>query len=74
MECAAVGIPEERHEEAVKLLVVRSNPTLREGNVSLFCHDHLTGYKRPKYIAFRDELPKSNVGIVLSHALRPETQ
>lgn len=73
LECAAVGIPDERQGEAVKLFVVRNDPTLREEDVSRFCHDKLTGYKRPKYIEFRDELPKTNVGKILRRALRPTT-
>lgn len=71
MECAAVGIPDERQGEAVKLFVVRSDPTLREEDVARYCHDNLTGYKRPKHIEFRDELPKTNVGKILRRALRP---
>ena len=71
LECAAVGIPDERQGEAVKLFVVRSDPTLREEDVARFCHDNLTGYKRPKHIEFRDELPKTNVGKILRRALRP---
>lgn len=72
LECAAVGIPDERQGEAVKLFVVRSDPSLREEDVARYCHDNLTGYKRPKYIEFRDELPKTNVGKILRRALRPQ--
>jgi len=72
LECAAVGIPDERQGEAVKLFVVRSDPSLREEDVARYCHDNLTGYKRPKHIEFRDELPKSNVGKILRRALRPQ--
>lgn len=70
LECAAVGIEDAKQGEAVKVFVVRSDPTLREDDVARFCHDNLTGYKRPKYIEFRDDLPKSNVGKVLRRALR----
>ncbi|WP_374412846.1 AMP-binding protein [Hydrogenophaga sp.] len=70
LECAAVGVEDARQGEAVKLFVVRSDPSLREEDVARFCHDNLTGYKRPKYIEFRDELPKSNVGKILRRALR----
>jgi acyl-CoA synthetase (AMP-forming)/AMP-acid ligase II len=70
LECAAVGIEDAKQGEAVKVFVVRSDPTLREEDVARFCHDNLTGYKRPKYIEFRDELPKSNVGKILRRALR----
>ncbi|TNF58749.1 MAG: long-chain fatty acid--CoA ligase [Burkholderiales bacterium] len=72
LECAAIGIPDERQGEAVKLFVVRSDPSLREEDVARYCHDNLTGYKRPKYIEFRDELPKTNVGKILRRALRPQ--
>jgi len=72
LECAAIGIPDERQGEAVKLFVVRSDPSLREEDVARFCHDNLTGYKRPKHIEFRDELPKTNVGKILRRALRPQ--
>ena len=70
LECAAIGIEDARQGEAVKVFVVRSDPTLREEDVARFCHDNLTGYKRPKHIEFRDELPKSNVGKILRRALR----
>jgi long-chain acyl-CoA synthetase len=70
LECAAVGIPDAQQGEAVKLFVVRSDPTLREEDVARYCQDKLTGYKRPKVIEFRDELPKTNVGKILRRALR----
>jgi long-chain acyl-CoA synthetase len=70
LECAAIGIPDENQGEAVKVFVVRSDPTLREEDVARYCHDNLTGYKRPKHIEFRDELPKTNVGKILRRALR----
>jgi acyl-CoA synthetase (AMP-forming)/AMP-acid ligase II len=70
LECAAIGIPDESQGEAVKVFVVRSDPTLREEDVARYCHDNLTGYKRPKHIEFRDELPKTSVGKILRRALR----
>ena len=70
LECAAIGIPDEKQGEAVKVFVVRSDPALDEDAVVRFCHDNLTGYKRPKYIEFRDELPKTNVGKILRRELR----
>ena len=70
LECATVGVPDEHSGEAIKVYVVRSDPTLTEEAVLRFCHDNLTGYKRPKYIEFRDELPKSNVGKILRRELR----
>jgi len=70
LECAAIGIADESQGETVKVFVVRSDPTLREEDVARFCYDNLTGYKRPKHIEFRDELPKTNVGKILRRALR----
>ena len=70
LECAAVGIADEKQGEAVKVFVVRSDPALTENDVVRYCHDNLTGYKRPKYIEFREELPKSNVGKILRRELR----
>jgi acyl-CoA synthetase (AMP-forming)/AMP-acid ligase II len=70
VECAAIGIPDTMQGESIKVYVVRSDPTLTEDAVARYCHDNLTGYKRPKYIEFRDELPKSNVGKILRRELR----
>jgi acyl-CoA synthetase (AMP-forming)/AMP-acid ligase II len=70
VECAAVGIPDSMQGETIKVFVVRNDPMLTEEAVSRFCQDKLTGYKRPKYIEFRDELPKSNVGKILRRELR----
>lgn len=70
MECAVIGVPDNKQGEAIKLYVVRSDPTLSEEDVSKYCHLNLTGYKHPKYIEFRDELPKSNVGKILHRELR----
>lgn len=72
LECAAVGIPDEHSSEAVKLFVVRKDPSLTEQVLMDWCRDRLTGYKRPKTIEFRDELPKSNVGKILRRELRDE--
>lgn len=70
LECAVVGIPDEKQGEAIKVFVVRSDPTLTENDVASYCQQNLTGYKRPKYIEFRDDLPKSNVGKILRRELR----
>ena len=70
LECAAIGINDEKSGEVVKLFVVKSDPTLSEDDVSRYCRDNFTAYKRPKYIEFRDELPKSNVGKILRRELR----
>jgi len=70
VECAAVGVTDAMQGEAIKVFVVRNDPLLTEDAVARFCHDNLTGYKRPKYIEFRDELPKTNVGKILRRELR----
>lgn len=72
LEVAAVGVPDEHSGEVVKLFVVKKDPSLTEEALKKFCHDELTGYKRPKYIEFRNELPKSNVGKILRRELRDE--
>jgi len=70
LECAAIGIPDEKSGEAVKLFVVKTDPTLSEDDLAGYCRENFTAYKRPKYIEFRDELPKSNVGKILRRELR----
>lgn len=70
IECAAIGIADEKQGEAIKVFVVKSDTTLTEDDVSAYCKQHLTGYKRPKYIEFRDDLPKTNVGKILRRELR----
>lgn len=70
LEVAAVGVPDALSTEAVKLFVVRKDPALTEKQVREWCAQNLTGYKRPKYVEFRDELPKTNVGKILRRALR----
>jgi len=72
LECAAIGIPDAKQGEAIKVFIVRSASTLSESDVLRYCESNLTGYKRPKYIEFRDELPKSNVGKILRRQLRTE--
>ena len=69
-ECAAIGIPDERCGEAVKVFVVRREPGLTEDELMEWCRQQLTGYKKPRYIEFRAELPKSNVGKILRRELR----
>lgn len=70
VECAAVGIADEKQGEAIKVFVVRSDPTLTEEEVARYCRQKFTGYKIPKHIEFRDELPKTNVGKILRRELR----
>ena len=69
-ECAVIGVPDEHSGEAVKLFVVRADPALSEQDLVEYCRENLTGYKRPKFIEFRSDLPKSNVGKILRRALR----
>ncbi|RKP51207.1 long-chain fatty acid--CoA ligase [Trinickia fusca] len=69
-EVAAVGVPDEHSGEAVKLVIVKKDPALTEADVLAFCKEQLTGYKRPRIIEFRTELPKSNVGKILRRELR----
>jgi acyl-CoA synthetase (AMP-forming)/AMP-acid ligase II len=72
IECAAVGIPDDKQGEAIKVFVVRSDVTLTEDDIDRYCRQNLTDYKQPKYIEFRDELPKTNVGKVLRRELRTQ--
>ncbi len=70
LEVAAIGIPHEKSGEVVKVFVVKSDSSLNEEEVIAFCRENLTGYKVPKAVEFRDELPKSNVGKILRRKLR----
>jgi long-chain acyl-CoA synthetase len=70
MECACVGMADAKSGEAVKLVVVRKDPSLTEADVRAYCKDNLTGYKQPRVVEFRDELPKTPVGKVLRRELR----
>jgi long-chain acyl-CoA synthetase len=72
LECAAVGVPDARSGEAVKLFAVKSSPALTEHDLRQYMLGQLAGYKVPKSIEFRDELPKTNVGKILRRALRDE--
>ncbi|MBA3597089.1 MAG: long-chain-fatty-acid--CoA ligase [Methylibium sp.] len=73
LECAVVGVPDEKSGEAVKLVVVRKDPTVSEADVRSYCETHLTGYKRPKVIEFRTDLPKTPVGKILRRELRAKS-
>ncbi|MBA4061227.1 MAG: long-chain fatty acid--CoA ligase [Verminephrobacter sp.] len=73
VECAAIGVPDEKQGEAIKVFIIKNDPALTEDDVAAFCHENLTGYKRPKYIVFRDDLPKTNVGKILRRELRNPT-
>ena len=70
LEVAAVGVPDDKSGEAVKLVVVRKDPALTAEDIRNFCRHELTGYKQPRFIEFRNELPKSNVGKILRRELR----
>ena len=70
LECAAYGVPDAKAGEAVKLVVVRKDAALSEADIRRFCEAHLSGYKRPRCIEFRDRLPKSTIGKVLRRELR----
>jgi long-chain acyl-CoA synthetase len=70
LEAAAIGVPDEKTGEAVKLFVVRKDPNLTAESVKEFCAQGLTNYKRPHFIEFRDSLPKTNVGKILRKELR----
>jgi long-chain acyl-CoA synthetase len=72
LEAAAIGVPDERSGEVVKLFVVRKDAGVTEQEIIDYCRKNLTNYKRPKTIEFRDELPKTNVGKILRRALRDE--
>jgi len=74
LECAVIGVPDEHSGEAVKVFVVRKDRELTAEQLMAYCKREFTGYKKPKYIEFRDELPKTNVGKILRRALREETQ
>lgn len=70
LECAAVGIPDAASGEAVKLFIVKKDPALTERDIMDYCKEHLTGYKKPKIVEFRADLPKTNVGKILRRELR----
>ena len=72
LEVAAVGVKDPQCGEAVKIFIVKKDPSLSEEELIAFCKENFTGYKRPKYIEFRAEIPKTNVGKILRRALREE--
>ena len=72
LEVAAIGVPDDKSGEAVKVFIVRKDAALTADQVKAFCRENLTGYKLPRYIEFRDSLPKSNVGKILRKELRAE--
>jgi long-chain acyl-CoA synthetase len=70
LECAAIGVPDEKTGETVKLVVVRKDPALTEEQIMAYCRENMTAYKQPRVIEFRDELPKTPVGKILRRELR----
>ncbi|MPZ34605.1 MAG: long-chain-fatty-acid--CoA ligase [Rhodospirillales bacterium] len=74
LECAAIGVPDAGSGEAVMLFVVRKDPALTKEALAAWCAQQFTGYKRPKFIEFRDELPKTNVGKILRRELRQHAE
>jgi long-chain acyl-CoA synthetase len=70
LECAAIGVADEKTGEAVKLVVVRKDPSLTEAQVLAYCRANMTAYKQPRIVEFRDELPKTPVGKILRRELR----
>ena len=70
LEVAAIGVPDDKSGEAVKVFVVKKDPGLTADQVKAFCREQLTGYKQPRFVEFREELPKSNVGKILRKELR----
>jgi long-chain acyl-CoA synthetase len=70
LECAAIGVKDAHSDEVVKLFVVKKDPGLTEQDILAYCKEQLTGYKRPKHVEFRADLPKTNVGKILRRALR----
>ncbi len=74
LECAAVGVPDAKSGEAVKLFVVKKDPALTADDVLKHCREHLTGYKCPREVEFRKDLPKTNVGKILRRELRDEAK
>ncbi len=74
LEVAAIGVPDDKSGEAVKVFVVKKDPALTADAIKAFCRENLTGYKQPRLVEFRDELPKSNVGKILRKELRSPAQ
>jgi len=72
LEVAAIGVPDVKSGEVIKVYVVKKDPSLTEEELKKYCHENLTNYKVPKYVEFRTELPKTNVGKILRRALKEE--
>jgi long-chain acyl-CoA synthetase len=72
LEAAAVGVPDEKSGEVVKVFIVKKDSSLTEEEVLAHCRANLTGYKVPKHVVFKSELPKTNVGKILRRELRDQ--
>ncbi len=72
--CAVIGVPNDKSGEAVKLFIVTQDASLTEGVIRAYCKEHLTGYKMPRHIEFRDELPMTPVGKILRRELKDEEE
>jgi long-chain acyl-CoA synthetase len=72
LEAGAVGVPDAKTGEAIKLVIVRKDPTLTEADLIAYARQYLTGYKIPRHVEFRDALPKTNIGKILRRELRDE--
>jgi long-chain acyl-CoA synthetase len=72
LEVAAIGVPDVKSGEVIKVFIVKKDQSLTEEEVKKYCHENLTNYKVPKYVEFRNELPKTNVGKILRRALKEE--
>ena len=70
LEVAAIGVPDDKSGEAVKVFIVKKDPALTVDAVKAFCRENMTGYKQPRFVEFRNDLPKSNVGKILRKELR----
>jgi len=74
LEVGVIGVPDDKTTEAVKAVIVKKDESLTEDEIKSFCKEKLTNYKRPKYIGFTDELPKSNVGKILRRIIKEKDQ
>ena len=72
LEVAAIGVPDSKSGEVIKVFVVKRDPSLTENELLSYCRENLTIYKIPKHVAFKTELPKTNVGKILRRALKEE--
>jgi long-chain acyl-CoA synthetase len=72
LEVAAIGVPDVKSGEVIKVFIVKRDQSLTEDEMKKYCHENLTNYKVPKYFVFRTELPKSNVGKILRRVLKEE--